>query len=264
MKTYLFICMRTALLLIGMGFCTSIHAQYIAQDSAESTMACPPRETHRHSLHPAEIIFPAAVISLSAFSIHNNWLKKQHGYLQETLSANGRHHFKADEYLRFSQMAAAYALELCGVKGRHNALDKSIILAMSAATMGIAVKSLKSIFKEDRPDGNGRDAFPSGHTATAFMGAEFLYQEYKDVSPWIGYTGYALATATGYLRIYNNRHYINDVLAGACIGMLSTKFAYWLYPRCFRNSACGRSALKVAALPYYSKDSVGANLCLRF
>jgi membrane-associated phospholipid phosphatase len=27
-------------------------------------------------------------------------------------------------------------------------------------------------------------SFPSGHTATAFAGAEFLWQEYKDVSIW--------------------------------------------------------------------------------
>ena len=53
-----------------------------------------------------------------------------------------------------------------------------------------------------------------------------------------------------YLRIYNDRHYINDVVAGACIGVISTKLAYWLYPKIFTKSACRRAAA-VTGLPYY-------------
>ena len=34
----------------------------------------------------------------------------------------------------------------------------------------------------ERPDGSSRNSFPSGHTATAFMGAEFFRKEYWDVS----------------------------------------------------------------------------------
>ena len=34
--------------------------------------------------------------------------------------------------------------------------------------------------------------------------------------------------------MYNNRHWLTDVAAGAGIGILSTKIAYWLYP--FLNS----------------------------
>ena len=67
------------------------------------------------------------------------------------------------------------------------------------------------------------------------MGAEMLYQEYKDVSPWIGNSGYAMAALTGFLRVYNNRHYLNDVVAGACIGILCTKLGYWLQPKLFKK-----------------------------
>ncbi len=252
---------RLFLLALCVCLATGGYAQCIMPDSVKIS----PANKHKHSLNATEIIVPAAVIGLSAFSVHNNWLARQREHIQDVLSAKGEHHFKADEYLRFSQMAAVYALDAFGVKGKHNFKDKTIILAMSAATMGIAVKSMKLAFKEDRPDGDGNDAFPSGHTATAFMGAEFLYQEYKDVSPWIGYSGYALAALTGYLRIYNNRHYLNDVLAGAAIGVLSTKFAYWLYPRIFSKSACNAgSSVRFAAMPYYSHDGLGANLVVHF
>ena len=75
--------------------------------------------------------------------------------------------------------------------------------------------------------------------------------------------GYAVAAATGYLRIYNDRHYINDVVAGACIGVISTKLAYWLYPKIFTKSACRRAAA-VTGLPYYSSGEWGVNVCVVF
>lgn len=162
-------------------------------------------------------------------------------------------------------MVAVYGLNLCGVEGKHRFLDRTILLAMSYATMGILVNSMKFTFKEKRPDSNARNSFPSGHTATAFMGAEFLYKEYKDVSPWIGYAGYAVAATTGYLRIYNNRHYINDVIAGACIGIASVKLSYWLYPKIFKNAKCNKNKnVSIAGLPYYSTSGWGLNMCVQF
>lgn len=96
------------------------------------------------------------------------------------------------------------------------------------------------------------------------MGAEFLYQEYKDISPWIGYSGYLIAATTGYLRIYNNRHYLNDVVAGACIGIISTKFAYWLYPKVFTKSKCHHSNFHTISTPFYADGKVGVNVCMSF
>ena len=34
----------------------------------------------------------------------------------------------------------------------------------------------------------------------------------------------------GFLRMYNNKHWLSDVVAGAGIGIMSTKIAYWIYP----------------------------------
>ena len=134
---------------------------------------------------------------------------------------------------------------------------------MSYLTMGVLVNSMKRVFREKRPDSNSRNSFPSGHTATAFMGAQFLYEEYKSVSPLIAWSGYAVAATTAYLRIYNDRHWINDVVAGACIGIVSTKLAYKLYPLLFRKSACHRSKV-LAALPYYDGSSVGVSMSMTF
>ena len=40
-------------------------------------------------------------------------------------------HYKLDDYLQFSPLAAAYGLNLAGVKGKHNYLDLTIYSASS-------------------------------------------------------------------------------------------------------------------------------------
>ena len=68
-----------------------------------------------------------------------------------------------------------------------------------------------------------------GHTAAAFAGAELLNQEYGYRSVWYGVAGYTCAAAAGYFRVYNNRHSLADVMAGAGVGIISTKLAYFTY-----------------------------------
>jgi len=43
------------------------------------------------------------------------------------------------------------------------------------------------------------------------------------------YGGYAVAAATGILRLYNNKHWFSDVVAGALIGILSARLAYRMF-----------------------------------
>lgn len=216
-----------------------------------------------HTLKWTEVAIPAALVGVSAWYVENECLKKQRFKVQDVLSGKGENKFRLDDYLQYSPMVAAYGLDFLGVEAIHSLKDRTILLAMSYATMGILVRTMKFVFNEKRPDTNATNSFPSGHTATAFMGAQYLYEEYKNVSPWIGYAGYVVAAATGYLRIYNHRHYFNDVVAGACIGILSTKFAYWLYPKLFKKSGCVRKTSLIGT-PFYSKEGLGLNMNLSF
>lgn len=122
-----------------------------------------------HSLKPGEVLVPAALFGVSALFVHNGWLAGRKENVQDALSAGGRRKFKADDYSQYAPMAAVYGLNLCGVEGKHRIVDRSVILAMSYATMGILVNSMKFAFREKRPDSGARNSFPSGHTATAFM-----------------------------------------------------------------------------------------------
>src|SRR5574344_2364870 len=177
-----------------------------------------------HKLKLAQMIAPGLCIGAGVVGIGNDWVESQDNIIRDGLKGNNK--LTIDNYMQYVPTASVYLLNLCGVKGRHDFIDRTVILGMSWLMMGMITNTMKLSFGERRPDGSSRNSFPSRHTATAFMGAEFLYQEYKDISPWIGYSGYLIAATTGYLRIYNNRHYLNDVVAGAYIGIISTKFAY--------------------------------------
>lgn len=54
-------------------------------------------------------------------------------------------------------------------------LTADAIGALGTATI---VLSVKSVVQRMRPDGSTANSFPSGHTATAFLGAELFNLEY--------------------------------------------------------------------------------------
>jgi membrane-associated phospholipid phosphatase len=169
--------------------------------------------------------------------------------------------------MQYAPAAAVYALNACGVEGKNNLKDRSIILATSYLIMTATVLPLKSITKEERPDGSANNSFPSGHTATAFAGAEFLWQEYKNKSIWYGISGYVVATATGAFRVINNRHWVTDVAAGAGIGIISTKVAYWIYPyvnRTLFSSKAKEKKVSSMVLPYYNGKQLGCSFAIQF
>ena len=176
--------------------------------------------------------------------------------------------FQIDDITQYVPAASVYALNLAGIKGKHNFKDRTIILGMASLFTAISVNGLKYTARVERPDKSARNSFPSGHTAIAFMGAEFLWQEYKDVSIWYGIAGYTIAAGTGAFRIYNNKHWVGDVAFGAGIGILSTKLAYWLYPTVERKIFNGGQGKKkrqnMAFYPYYNGQQGGLPLSMQF
>ncbi|HMI01314.1 MAG TPA: phosphatase PAP2 family protein [Pedobacter sp.] len=162
----------------------------------------------------------------------------------------------ADDYLQFAPAAAVYGLHIAGIKGKHSLADATGLYVLSEAIMGGTVSGLKSWTHRLRPNGSGFNSFPSGHTANAFASAEFLNQEYKDTHPWIGYAGYTVATGTGVLRMYNNKHWLSDVVAGAGFGILSTKISYLLYPK-LKQLFLGKGSSNYNLVPSYQQHSLG-------
>lgn len=70
-------------------------------------------------------------------------------------------------------------------------------------------------------------SFPSGHTSSIFSIATLLASEYKG-KPAVAVISYSIAGLTALSRIYENKHWFTDVLAGAVLGFVCGKFIYQL------------------------------------
>ncbi len=85
------------------------------------------------------------------------------------------------------------------------------------STMG-ATYALKYSFPDERPDGSDHLSFISAHTSAAFSGATFIQRRYG----WkYGLPAYFAAAFVGWSRVESGKHYSDDVLRGAAIGILS-------------------------------------------
>lgn len=140
-------------------------------------------------------------------------------------SRNPRLHF--DDYIQYLPAALPLALNLCGVKGKHS-FGRLLLLEGGSYLLGAGwLTAFKYGLAVQRPDGSTFNSFPSGHTFTAFTGAEIIRREYGAEYPWLAVAGYAVAITVAAMRVYNNRHWLGDVCAGAGLGILSVTLVYW-------------------------------------
>ena len=217
-----------------------------------------------------QLIIPTVLIGYGFIGLNSDQIKDFNADVQDEITENIDRNFTIDDIMQYAPAATVYALNAFGDKGKNNIKDRSIILASSYLMMSVTVLALKNTTHIERPDGSSNNSFPSGHTATAFAGAEFLWQEYKDKSIWYGVGGYIVATATGIFRVVNNRHWVTDVAAGAGIGILSTKIAYWIYPylnkKVFTQNKNTQKENKVSSIviPYYNGKQMGCGLVMQF
>ena len=133
-----------------------------------------------------------------------------------------------DNYTQFAPAAVMVGLKTAGVPSRSSWGRMLLSDALSTVLMTSVVQGLKYSTHVTRPDGSDNHSFPSGHTATAFMTATMLSKEYGHLSPWVSVGAYSVATATGLMRMANNKHWLSDVMVGAGVGILSTEFGYWI------------------------------------
>lgn len=88
----------------------------------------------------------------------------------------------------------------------------------SFGTTFVVTHGLKNIIDKERPNGSDK-SFPSGHTSAAFQGAAFIHKRYGIA---YGIPAYLGAAFVGYSRVESDNHYVEDVIAGAAIGVISS------------------------------------------
>ena len=126
-----------------------------------------------------------------------------------------RAHEKAADVLQIGIPTAAL-----GVAAWHRDLEGVKGLALSGLASQGATWALKVTIDKQRPSGAGW-GFPSGHTSAAAWGAGFLHRRYGLRWAWPAYLGTAFV---GWSRVDSNDHYVEDVIAGAGIGLLAGWF----------------------------------------
>lgn len=221
------------------------------------------KKTFLNSFYP-QFVIPTALISYGIIARGNKSLLNLDHSTNNEIEEHLSKHVPYDDYTQYAPAIAIYSLDWAGIKAKHNFRDRTLVVATSYLIMGAAVQTMKTSFGIERPDGSNFHSFPSGHTATVFVGAHILFKEYKDVSPWIGIGGYTVATATGAMRVFNKKHWVSDVVAGAGIGILSAEVGYMLLPVWHNILGIKEKDKSLVIAPIVSNESAGVGLAYTF
>lgn len=213
-----------------------------------------------NSKYVKESIVPASLAAGSLAIMAVPHLKED---FQSQLSWNNQlsnHYINlGEDYVRYAPIAAEYALNLCGVKAQHKFIDRTAVLAVACVVNDFVVYRTKLLVHETRPDRRARESYPSAHTAMAFVSATFVSKELGYISPWISAAAYLSAGYVGFCRVADNAHYVNDVLMGAAVGMITTQASYWAYDALKR-----RFGKKLTLYPTIQLQQAGVYACYKF
>ena len=206
-----------------------------------------------------DFIIPSALIATGFVLKSKNIQENIQKSAQKTFGVDFK--TKIDDYIQFAPAVQALTGNLMGFISKHGYYQMMTNLAISNLAVGVVTFGVKSTYKDLRPDGSAFNSFSSGHTATAFNNATILFLEYKDSNIWYASSGFAFATATGVLRMANNRHWAGDVVAGAGIGIaIATVVTYW---NPFNFDSKNNKKVGFIGFPVFNEQSTGIGLLCR-
>ena len=178
---------------------------------------------YKKSILPVSFILGGILVSNSNF---------EKSFQKDIRNAVGNDfEFRIDDYTRYVPIVQLYGADLLGVKAKNHWFDQTKNLTLAIIVTDFITFRLKKAIFKTRPSGSpDGESFPSGHSSFAFTNATVLYEEFKDSSTLLAYSGYGFATTTAAFRILNNAHWISDVIVSAGIGILVAKVIYMFDP----------------------------------
>ena len=218
MKQTLSICILSLLLLLASAF-----SPLSAQEAAESVAVPQTASVVEYKFKPTSLILPASLIAVGAAGSAIDGMKDYHLFSRKDSVTQ----IKVDNYLEWGMLGWVFVCDLMG-KEKHRWTDQLALVALGEVINAGLTRGIKVLVDERRPDG-GVHSFPSGHTANVFLGAHIAYKEFKESNLWLAYSGYAVGLFVAGSRVYNNRHWVSDVVAGAGFGILSAELSYLIY-----------------------------------
>lgn len=209
-----------------------------------------------------QIIIPATLITVGALGLSDDGYRDATRRVQQDIAElRGDNYFQIEDYIQYLPTVAYLGLDYIGANARHSFTDRALVAATSWLSWAAITSGLKYTINSPRPDLSDSNSFPSGHTGVAFMGAELIRTEY---GAGYGIGAYAVACGVGFLRLWNNHHWFNDVIAGAGVGILSARIGYWMLPVWKKLFNLEHSKKAVAITPYYNNNTFGASMSMIF
>lgn len=222
-------------------------------------------QTYSTRFRAEQLVAPVALVGLGALGVGVNSpmrginLAIKNGLYETSKGVK----LRFDDYVQYVPVAFYLTLDFMGLKAKHSFGERLAVGVVTYISVTAFSQSIKYIVREPRPDTGTRNSFPSGHTMTAFAGAELVRSEYG----WgVGMGAYALAATVGFMRMYNGRHWFNDVLAGAGFGILSARIGYWMLPLSRHIFKIPRKGQAMVATPIYHANTkaVGVSCAIQF
>jgi membrane-associated phospholipid phosphatase len=210
---------------------TAQYHQNTLNNNIEDTLE---QRTHFQSsyLKPATLILPGSLLLYGALKpVINSIPKLDNDIMNDIQEDHPAFNTSAADYLMWAPSASVYVMDAFKVKTAHRFKEHLIIDAGSILITGGIGYGMRLISRSMEVYNTNGTKFPSGHTANAFRGAEIVHQELKKSNSLLSYSGYLVATGVGIMRIYGKEHFLSEVLAGAGLGILSTKLTYWIFQK---------------------------------
>jgi hypothetical protein len=202
---------------------------HINNNPATNTYPYPSKSPRFHSV-------PVIIAGFALLYRHQDFFFSKYDIQQYTREQFPHYNTKLDGYLQYLPITAPLVLDLFKLKPANKPSLRNTLMLESTLTTLIVSVIIKNSCKDTRPDGDGFNSFPSGHTAMAFTGAAILDYEYGRRYPVIKWAGYFIASGVAISRILNNRHWTSDILGGVALGMMSADFIYWLNRKKIRHN----------------------------
>lgn len=214
-----------------------------------------------YHFQPKSLILPASLITVGAIGTAIDGMQDFHLFSRRDSVTQ----IKIDNYLEWGMLGWVFLCDLMG-KEKHRWTDQLFLVAIAEGLNAGMVQGLKHSLHTTRPDGSPH-SFPSGHTANAFLGAHIAYKEFRETSPALAYSGYAIALFVAGSRLHNNRHWVADVVAGAGFGILSVELSYLIYfpiRDAIVRSSNNKKAERLVVAPMVNERGGGVFLSFRF
>ena len=136
--------------------------------------------------------------------------------------AQNREYSYPETWMQFTPAVFHLGAAELGLKCESSFAERTVTATLAYGTEAIICYTLKTLIREERPDGSRFNSFPSAHTAAAFTGAELIRGDYGNGPGSAFYAGGIYVAA---MRVQHQRHWWWDTVAGAGIGIASVFIA---------------------------------------